>query len=102
MKVNLLVSCQYYENYNVGSDGWGKVPHWKPKGGYNFLMPIDSEYLMYADESSIVSAITNIVEKQNTISCKFEYRDYEIQWSRPDVISGLEDELKSVMNEVAV
>ena len=102
MKVNLLVSCQYYENYNVGSDGWGKVPHWKPKGGYNFLMPIDSEYLMYADESSIVSAITNIVEKQNTISCKFEYRDYTIQWSKPDVISGLEDELKSVMNEVAV
>ena len=99
MKVNLLVECQYYENYNVGPDGFGEVPHWKPKGGHQFLMPINSDYLMYADESQIVEAITKIVEKQNTISCKFEYREYQIQWSTPDKVGGLEDELKSLMSE---
>ena len=99
MLVNLLVNCQYYENYNVGPEGFGEVPHWKPKGGHQFLMPINSDYLMYADESEIVSAITKVVEKQNTISCKFEYREYEIQWSKPDVVGGLEEELKSLMNE---
>jgi len=99
MNVNLLVNCQYYENYNIDSNGWGEVPHWKPKGGYSFLMPINSDYLMYADESEIVSAITKLVEKRNTISCKFEYREYEIQWSKPDVVGGLEEELKSLMNE---
>jgi len=31
-----------------------------------------------------------------------DFLDYEIQWSKPDVLGGLEDELKSVMNEVAV
>ena len=97
MKVNLLVNCQYYENYNVDANGWGEVPHWKPKGGYSFLMPVNSDYLMFADESEIVSAITKVVEKQNTISCKFEYREYEIQWSKPDVVGGLEDELKVIM-----
>ena len=97
MKVNLLVNCQYYENYNVDSNGWGEVPYWKPKGGYCFLMPVNSDYLMYADESEIVSAITKVLEKQNTISCKFEYREYEIQWSKPDVVGGLEDELKVIM-----
>ena len=99
MKVNLLVECQYYENYNVGPEGFGEVPHWKPKGGHQFLMPINSDYLMYADESQIVEAITKIVEKQNTISCKFEYREYQIQWSKPDKVGGLEEELKSLMNE---
>ena len=99
MKVNLLVNCQYFENYNIDSNGWGEVPHWKPKGGYSFLMPINSDYLMYADETDIVSAITKVVEKQNTISCKFEYREYEIQWSAPTKVGGLEDELKSLMNE---
>jgi hypothetical protein len=54
---------------------------------------------MYADESQIVEAITKIVEKQNTISCKFEYREYQIQWSKPDKVGGLEEELKSLMNE---
>ena len=24
MKVNLLVNCQYYENYNVDANGWGE------------------------------------------------------------------------------
>jgi hypothetical protein len=99
MKVNLLVECQYYENYNVGPEGFGEVPHWKPKGGHQFLMPINSDYLMYADESQIVEAITKIVEKQNTISCKFEYREYQIQWSKPDKVGGLEEELKSLMSE---
>ena len=99
MKVNLLVECQYYENYNVGPEGFGEVPHWKPKGGHQFLMPINSDYLMYADESQIVEAITKIVEKQNTISCKFEYREYQIQWGTPDKVGGLEEELKSLMSE---
>ena len=99
MKVNLLVECQYYENYNIDANGWGEVPHWKPKGGHQFLMPIDSDYLMYADESQIVEAITKIVENQNTISCKFEYREYQIQWMRPTKVGGLEEELNSLMNE---
>ena len=99
MKVNLLVECQYYENYNIDANGWGEVPHWKPKGGHQFLMPIDSDYLMYADESEIVSAITKVVEKQNTISCKFEYREYKIQWTAPTKVGDLEEELKSLMNE---
>ena len=63
----------------------GVSSHWKPKGGYSFLMPVNSDYLMYADESEIVSAITKVVEKQNTMSCKFEYREYEIQWSKPTI-----------------
>ena len=102
MKVNLLVNCQYYENYNVSDEGWGEVPYWKPKGGISFLMPIDSDYLIYAEESQVIQSIKNVLGKWNSISCRADFRDYEIQWSKPDVLGGLEDELKSVMNEVAV
>jgi len=99
MKVNLLVNCQYYENYNVSAEGWGEVPHWKPKGGISFLMPIDSDYLIYAEESQVIQSIKNVLGKWNSISCRADFRDYEIQWSKPDRLGGLEDELKSLMNE---
>lgn len=102
MKVNLLVNCQYYENYNVSDEGWGEVPYWKPKGGISFLMPIDSDYLIYAEESQVIQSIKNVLGKWNSISCRADFRDYEIQWSKPDRLGGLEEELKSVMDEVAV
>ena len=102
MKVNLLVNCQYYENYNVDANGFGEVPYWKPKGGISFLMPIDSDYLIYADESQVIQSIKNVLGKWNSISCRADFRDYEIQWSKPDRLGGLEEELKSVMDAVAV
>ena len=102
MKVNLLVNCQYYENYNVDANGFGEVPYWKPKGGISFLMPIDSDYLIYADVSQVIQSIKNVLGKWNSISCRADFRDYEIQWSKPDRLGGLEEELKSVMDEVAV
>ena len=102
MKSNLLVHCQYYENYNVDANGFGEVPYWKPKGGISFLMPIDSDYLIYADESQVIQSIKNVLGKWNSISCRADFRDYEIQWSKPDRLGGLEEELKSVMDEVAV
>ena len=98
MKVNVLVDCQYYENYNVGPDGFNtfgdKQPHWKPKGGHSFLMPIDSDTIMYTDPSELVTAICTLVEKQNTVASRFEYMGHEVQWSEPEKIEGLEEEIK--------
>ena len=84
MKVNLLVNCQYYENYNVDANGWGEFTLETQRWVF-LLDAVNSDYHMYADESEIVSAITKVVEKQNTMSCKFEYRG-EIQWSKPSLV----------------
>lgn len=98
MKVNILVNCQYYENYNVGPDGFGEVPYWKPKGGHTFKMPIDSDTLMYIESSDLVNAINVLVEKQNNVASRFEYIDHEIQWSKPDLVEGLQEEIeKSIL-----
>jgi hypothetical protein len=101
MEGKVLVHCQYYENYNVGPDGFGEVPYWKPKGGHTFEMPIDSEVVFYADMEVVVQAIKNMVEKQNSIAEKFEYREHEFVSVEPSVVNGLEKEINRLY-EMAV
>ena len=97
MKANVLVNCQYFENYNVGPDGFNTfgdgTPHWKPKGGSTFLMPVDSDSIMYCDQHEIEDAIKVLVEKQNTVACRFQFIDFEVQWSEPETIEGLDEEI---------
>ena len=93
MEGKVLVHCQYYENYNVGPDGFGEVPYWKPKGGHTFEMPIDSDVVFYADTEVVVQAIKNMVEKQNSIAERFEYREHEFVSVEPSVVNGLEEEI---------
>ena len=101
MKANLLVHCQYYENYNVDANGFGEVPHWKPKGGHTFTMPVDSDTVFYADEDKLIQAIKNLVESQNSIAAKFEYIEHELVTSEPTLVEGLETELEKLYKEVA-
>ena len=101
MKSNLLVHCQYYENYNVDANGFGEVPHWKPKGGHTFTMPVDSDTVFYADEDKLIQAIKNLVESQNSIVEKFEYIEHELVTSEPTLVEGLETELEKLYKEVA-
>jgi len=93
MKANLLVHCQYYENYNVDANGFGEVPYWKPKGGHTFKMPVDSDTVFYTDEDKLIQAIKNLVESQNSIVEKFEYIEHELVTSEPTLVEGLEAEL---------
>ena len=97
MKVNILVHCQYYENYNVGPDGFGEVPYWKPKGGCTFKMPIDSDTIFYSDKEVLETAIKALVEKQNSIAEKFEYSEHQFEMDEPMVLEGLEEMMDSVM-----
>ena len=85
MDCKLIVGCQYFENYNVGPDGFGEVPHWKPKGGHEFEIEVNSDVLLYSND--LVKHLTKMVEAQSTIAEKFEYRDHELKWSEPSVLS---------------
>ena len=96
MNSKVLVHCQYFENYNVDINGFGEVPHWKPKGGHTFQMPIDSDIMMYADEDKVIQAITNLVESQNSIAERFEYREHELVISEPTLVEGLEGEIQKL------
>jgi len=101
MDCKLVVNCQYYENYNVGPDGFGEVPHWKPKGGHTFEMPIDSDVVMYTDNEIMGKAIINLIESQNSIAERFEYREHRVVFSEPTLVNGLQTEIQKLY-EVAV
>jgi len=94
MKSKVIIHTQYFENYNVGPDGFGEVPHWKPKGGHQFMIEMDSDTLFYAD--NIAEAFQKMLDKHESPAERFEYVDYEIQWSEPTPL-GTEDEFISLM-----
>ena len=101
MNSKVLVHCQYFENYNVDINGFGEVPHWKPKGGHTFQMPIDSDVMLYADEDKVIQAIKNLVESQNSIAEKFEYIEHELVFSEPTLVEGLLEEIQKLHSEAA-
>jgi hypothetical protein len=82
-KETILVNTQFYENYNVGPNGFGETPSWKAKGGHTFSIEMDADLLMYSDTKAIFS---KMLEMHNTIAERFEYIDYEIQWSKPSLL----------------
>lgn len=89
MSVNkILVHTQYYENYNVGPDGFGEVPYWKPKGGHTFQIEMDADLLMFSNPAEVFG---KMLESQNSIAERFEYIEYEIQWGEPTVLGSQED-----------
>lgn len=96
MSVNkILVHTQYYENYNVGPEGFNtygdKKPHWKPKGGHTFQIELDTDLLMYSDPKAIFS---KMVESQSSVAERFEYIEYEIVWQEPTVLGTEADYIK--------
>ena len=96
MKSTVLVHTQYHENYNVGPEGFGATPHWKPKGGHTFSIEMDTDILMYAD--NVEQIFAQLVERQSTIAEKFEYISHEIQWQEPTVLGTEEDFLSCMHN----
>ena len=71
----LIIRSQYYENY---SDTM--TPHWKPKGGHEFVInDFDAEDLFY-DEENVVNVIKSLVAKQSNDYEKFEYISHELKF----------------------
>ena len=77
----LIIHSQYYENY---SDA--KTPHWKPKGGHEFVInEFDAEDLFY-DEENVISAIKSLIANQSNAFEKFEYISHELKFGEPTEI----------------
>ena len=102
MKVNVVVNCQYFENYNVGTDGFNtfgdKQPHWKPKGGHTFTMPIDSDTVTYTEPSELVDVFVLLLKNKTMFNLVFSTLTMKFNGVSFDVIEGLQEEIeKSVL-----
>lgn len=88
MKSDLRVLCQYKENYNVGPEGVNtfgdKQPHWKMKGGVEFIIEgIADDMLMYGEEGEIRRTIEALLEAENNEMCEYEYISHERVGEKP-------------------
>ena len=90
MMINILVSAQYYENYNTTGEG---APYWKPKGGMDFCFPIDSDLVLNIPSKMLVDALIKMVEEQSNEYSRYEYIDHEVKFSKPIVVEGLNEQL---------
>ena len=93
MMINIQVTAQYYENYNTTSEG---APYWKPKGGVDFLFPVESDLVTYAPLGMLEEALTQMVEAQSNSHCRYEYLEHEVKFGTPIIIEGLSTQLESM------
>ena len=81
MDVKIIINSQYYQNYSDTD-----TQYWKPKGGHEFQIVVDSNVLMYSNE--LEKHLTKIVSKQSDEREKFEYRGHEVQFSDPTMLGS--------------
>ena len=93
MNCTVKVMAQYFENY---SDT--KTPYWKPKGGQEFQIVIDSDTILYSDE--LKSHLTELVEAQSDEHNKYEYIEHDVEFIKPIVLDNKELE-KLIQREFA-
>ncbi len=103
MTAKVKVQAQYFENYNVDVDGFNnygdKKPHWKPKGGQEFIFPVDSDWLMYVTGSQLVETIEQMLANQSNVACKYELIEYDVDFGEPVVLEGLEKTHEVIFGE---
>ena len=99
MDTTIRITAQFYENYNVGPNGVNTYgdgqPHWKPKGGREFIIKADSDTIIYAD--NVEEILTKMVADQSNDYEKFEYLDHEVIFFEPTELSS--EDFESKVNE---
>ena len=81
MNCTIKVMAQYFENY---SDT--KTPYWKPKGGQEFQIVIDSDVVMYSND--LVKHLMEIVSAQSDEHNKYSYLEHDVEFIKPVVLDS--------------
>lgn len=101
MKSTVIINTQYKENYGAYDwDGNGECPqHWKPKGGFQFKLEMDADFLLY-EESACIEVFKKMLANESNDYEAFEYIDHEIQWSEPTELNS-EEFMSMLQKQVA-
>ena len=81
MNCTVKVMAQYFENYSDTN-----TPYWKPKGGQEFQIVIDSDTILYSDE--LKSHLTTLVAAQSNEHHKYEYIEHDVEFKKPIVLDS--------------
>jgi len=81
MNCTVKVMAQYFENYSDTN-----TPYWKPKGGQEFQIVINSDTILYSAE--LKSHLTELVAAQPNEHFKYEYIEHDVQFKEPIVLDS--------------
>ena len=85
--------AQYHENYSDTN-----TPYWKPKGGQEFQIVMDSDIVMYSN--NLVNHLTDIVSSQSDEHNKYSYLEHDVEFIKPVVLDS-EVLLEKIRKEAA-
>ena len=81
MKCTIKVMAQYHENYSDTN-----TPYWKPKGGQEFQIVMDSDIVMYSND--LVKHLTDVVSSQSDEHNKYSYLEHDVEFIKPVVLDS--------------
>ena len=88
MKIDIIISTQYWENYN-----WDNFPEgghrWKAKGEALFIINMDSDDLYYCEKPEAI--FNKMLEKQCNDCFRYEYTSHKLHWETPTVLGTAEE-----------
>ena len=93
MNCTVKVMAQYHENYSDTD-----TPYWKPKGGQEFQIVIDSDVVMYS--SDLTKHLMKIVSSQSDEHNKYSYLEHNVEFIKPVVLDS-KSLLSLIQNEAA-
>jgi hypothetical protein len=73
--------AQYFENYSDTN-----TPYWKPKGGQEFQIVIDSDTILYSDE--LKNHLKEMISNQSDEHNKYEYIEHDVEFKKPIVLDS--------------
>jgi hypothetical protein len=85
--------AQYHENYSDTN-----TPYWKPKGGQEFQIVMDSDIVMYSND--LVKHLTDVVSSQSDEHNKYSYLEHDVEFIKPVVLDS-EVLLEKIRKEAA-
>jgi len=85
MNATIKITAQYYENYGFHEG----TERWKPKGGADFEIECNSDLLLYADNSDILTAIETALEKASDELSRYTYIEHSVVFGKTEELDQL-------------
>ena len=91
--VTVRIITQYLENY-----GTSENPSWKPKGGQEFTIDINSDFVLYHRDECI-EVFKEMIAKHDNDYNKYEYYDHNLMFWKSIPLENSNHEFNDLITE---
>lgn len=91
MKISLIITAQYEENYGLFNNEPFDI--WKFKGEQRFTLKVDTNAFMYG-EAEVITAVKTLIASQSDSGSRYTYVSHELVFSEPIELSEADFEVE--------